>query len=224
MQRIFRLAATVAIGFCALSAGSVAHAQTIINFDTLTAGTIVSNQYAAQGVTFVAGGLTGTGYTSGQNYAPNTSLDVFLGTVASTYGNGTNALHGVNGWAAETGDPVFTMNLTQSFSSFSATFYAVSAATYGPGTRILAYNGTTLLGSTAATTTGGAVQTLTLNNIASANRIIVTPGTYNDYVSVDNLTFNVTPAAAPEPGSLALIGLGLPLTGAFIARKKRKAS
>ena len=41
---------------------------------------------------------------------------------------------------------------------------------------------------------------------ASITSVVITPGDYNDWVGVDNLTF--TPVPVPEPGTIALATLG----------------
>ena len=78
----------------------------------------------------------------------------------------------------------------------SATFAGVATPS---STQILAYNGTTLLGTVSAAVTGQSVLSFAAPTITS---IVVVPGDFDDWVGVDNITY--TPAAnVPEASTWA---------------------
>jgi len=198
-----------------LAAGA-AGAETI-TFDTLAPGTVVSDQFA--GVTFTANAFSGPGTSSsGADWATNTSLSVVATNDPSLPNLGTpslvsgNLLHSFNGWLEEDGDPSFRISFANPITSFSATFAGVGTAS---DVTIWAYNGATQVRTISGVTPGQFVLSLSAASITS---VVIRPGTFDDWVGVDNITW--TPAAVvPEPGTWAMMGLGL----ALLALRRRQA-
>jgi hypothetical protein len=197
-----------------LAAGQ-ASADTI-TFETLAAGTVLSNQIA--GVTFSPNAFTGAGTsTSGQAWATNSDMTVVSSAGTDVGGLGTPALVSGNilrsfaGWLNEDGDPSFSVSFAAPINAFAATFAGVST---GADVTMWAFNGATQVGIISGVTTGQF--TLSLAS-ATITRVVIRPGSFNDWVGVDNITF--TPAAAvPEVSTYAMMGLGL----ALLAFKRRR--
>lgn len=219
-----RLVSTLALSLT-LSGAALAQTHTI-NFDSLAIGTTVSNQFTATtGATFSAGGLP-TALGPNGAWATNTDLTAVSATGADIGGFGAangftppsgNLLRSFNGWLNENGDPVFTISFATPITSFSATFTGISTSA---STRIFAYNASnTQIGLIAASLTG--TQRLSLAGLTNATKVIITPGDFNDWVGVDDITFTLAAgSSAPEPGTLALLGLGI-LPGVLVARRRR---
>ncbi|MBV9889625.1 MAG: PEP-CTERM sorting domain-containing protein [Rhizobacter sp.] len=197
-----------------------AGAQTI-NFDDLAAGTTLGNQYASLGVTFAANAFSGPGSSSsGMPWATNTDMTIVsidTGTLGIDYGAlGTpslvskNILQNFLNWeTVEDGDPSFNINLAKPATSVSVTFAGVGGQSAAPDTRIFAYAGSTLLGTRAGSLPDDNVGQLTLSFSGSGiTRVAVAPGSFDDWVGVDNIVITPT-AAVPEPEILPLTLLGL---------------
>lgn len=181
--------------------------MTLITFDYgdpiggMAVGSTLSNQYVAWGVTFTPNGFSGTGGPT-RDWAVNTTMDIgkgitpVLGMPGLSQGN---LLRTWDAWRTEAGDPSFTVNFSAPVSFFSADFAGVGVSS---PTRLFVYNGDVLLGSVQSAATGQ----ITLSYSAEfITRVVVTPGSYDDYVGVDNIRFQQT---APEPGGVSLAGLG----------------
>lgn len=201
----------------ALSAMSVSAHATLIDFNSLAEGTIVSNQFA--GVTFAAG--TGGLFVpnpigSVQGFATNTGLGV---TSTDLGGLGTPVL--VSGmvlhrftadWLSENGDPVFVMTFADDVTDISIDFNGIAVPA---STGIYAYSGGSLVASSVAVlSTGG--ETLSFTGLSGVNQIAVTPGDFNDWVGIDNINYTIADPV-PEPASLVVLGLG---AVALIRRRK----
>jgi PEP-CTERM motif len=199
-----------------LLAASQASATTL-TFEDLTEGTILSNQYAALGATFSPNAFSGAGTsTSGEPWATNSDMTIVSSTGTDVGGLGTpaglvsgNILRSFGGWLNEDGDPSFTINFSGLATDFSASFAGVST---GADVSLFAYNGATLVG----TVSGSATGQFTLSFAGPFTSIAVRPGTFNDWVGVDNISYTLS--AVPEASTYAMMGLGL----ALLAFKRRK--
>jgi hypothetical protein len=210
------------VKFSLLAAG-LALAAVQANADTLTfedlaAGSILSNQYAAQGVTFSANAFTGPGTsTSGSPWATNSDMTIVSSAGTDVGGLGTpslvsgNVLRSFAGWLGEDGDPSFTISFATPITAISVDFAGVST---GADVRLFAFDGATALGSAIGSGTGQF--TLALGGGALMTHVVVTPGSFNDWVGVDNITYTLT--AVPEASTYAMMGLGL----ALLAFKRRR--
>lgn len=205
------------LGF--LLVASAAHAE-LITFDGLASGTTLSNQYT--GVTFAAGtgGLSVPNSTTTiEGFATNTSLTVMPLSIANTATAAAplsgGVLHSRAGWISENGDPVFTITFANPITAFSLDFGSVDVPR---DSVIYAYTatGTSAIASTKAVAAGGLNQTVSLSNLVGVTRIAVTPGSYGDYVAVDNVRYTT---AVPEPATMAALGLG---ALALVKRRRKR--
>jgi hypothetical protein len=209
---LFTLAATAALA--ALPAQAVT-----INFDDLADGDVLSTQYASLGVTFSANAFSGANSNStAVGWASNTDMTIAQasGPNTSTLGTpslvGGNLLHGFDGWLAEDGDPSFRISFATPINSFSIDFAGVSGLDAAfTDCAIWLYNGATLLAvKTGSTPAPSAVSQFTLSYAApSITSVVVAPGSFGDWVAVDNIVF----APVPEPASAGLLMLGLAVVG-----------
>lgn len=211
----------IALGIGLSMIGTMASAATYtIALDDLAAGSTLSSQYASTtGAIFTAGGArTYDAQSQGSGtWADNTDMTVVSAAGSDTNNLGTpslvsgNVLGSYGGWESEDGDPAFTITFAGAVSSISADFASVY---YGTDVAIYAYSGNTLVG----TVTGGGSDygqfalSLSAPDITS---VVITPGSYGDYVAVDNISFTT---AVPEPANLALLAAGL----GVLAMRRRK--
>ena len=202
---------------------------TLITFDAgdpiggLAVGATLANQYAAYGVTFTPNAFTGAGGPTGP-WATNTGMQIASTNGSDVGGLGTpplvsgNLLHSFSNWQNENGDPSFAAWFSGGINSFSADFGGV----FDPqNVHLYAYSGSTLLGSVAGTATTGQFK-LSISSASLIDRIVITPGTYDDWVGVDNIAFEraaAGPVGVPEPASMALVALGL--AGLGFARRRQ---
>lgn len=203
-----------------LAVATQAQAVTI-TFETLAAGTVLSNQFAGLGVTFTPNAFSGTTPTppTAQGWATNTDMTVVSSTGTDVGGLGTpllvsgNILRSFNGWLGEFGSPSFAAVFSTPVNTFSATFASV---TEFASTRLFVYNGATLLSTVAGADTGVAPAQFILSFAApSITRVVITPGTFSDWVGVDNIVFQ----PVPEPATWGLMALGL--AGLLILKRRR---
>ena len=215
MKTIWKTALTMSMSLTAACASA-----TTINFENLAVGTILSNQYA--GVTFAANAFTGPGSSSsGEPWATNTDMSIVSSLAGGDVGGlGTpplvsgNVLHSFIGWLAENGDPSFRISFASAINSFSATFAGVST---GADVRLFAYNGASLHSTVAGSATGQFVLSFAAASITS---VVIAPGSFDDWVGVDDITYTAAVVGVPEPETYALMALGL----AAIALARRRAS
>jgi PEP-CTERM motif len=189
-----------------------------LTFDDLAAGAVLSTQYSALGATFTPNFFSGPGSsTSGEPWATNTNMTIVSSTGADVGGLGTpglvsgNLLRSFNGWFGENGDASFLISFSTPVTSVSATFAGVSTAA---DVTMWAYNGSTLLGTVSGTTVGQFVLTI---NGASITSVAVRPGSFDDWVGVDNVVF----APVPEPGTYGMMALGLVGIGLLMRRRRQ---
>lgn len=212
MRLAARFGLALAVIACAVPASA-----TIITFDDLAIGTILSNQYA--GVTFTPNALSGPGGPNG-NWATNTDLTIVSATGADVGNLGEPSLVSGNlvrsfaGWQGEDGDASLRISFAAPVRSFSLDFAGLSNAN---NTQIFVYDGEVLLGSMMGTSIGQVTLSWTAASITS---VVVTPGDQQDWVSFDNLSFT---GGIPEPASWTLLIAGFGLTGAAMRRRVRLA-
>jgi hypothetical protein len=197
-------------------------APTVITFDDLAVGTVLSNQYAASlGVTFSPNAFSGPGGPNG-NWATNTNMTIVSATGSDVGGLGGpslvsgNLLRSFNGWLNENGDSSFAIDFAGGASSVSldmAGIFTPSSA------RVFFYDGATQLSFSTSAQIGQVTLSFSAPRIT---RVIVTPGDFFDWVGVDNLRFTPVVAGVPEPGSWALAGAAL--MGLALLRRRRPAA
>lgn len=199
-----------------LLAASPAWAVTI-TFENLAVGDTLSSQYAAQGVTFSGNAFTGAGSsTSGQPWATNTNMGIVSSTGTDVGGLGTpstvsgNILRSFNGWLSENGDPSFLMTFSSPVIHVSVDFAGVSTAA---DVTMWAYNGATLVATISGVATGQFSMGYSVGEITS---VAVRPGSFNDWVGVDNINF----LPVPETSTYAMMAMGLAVLG-VVARRRR---
>ena len=204
-----------------LLAASPAGAITL-TFDELAAGTVLSNQYAGLGATFSPNAFSGPGTsTSGEAWASNTDMTIAasagadVGTLGLPALASGNLLHGLAGWNNESGDPSFRINFAGTASSFSAVFAGVNV---GVDVTLFAFNGPVLVGTVSGTGTGPDTSQFVLSYAGPATSIAIRPGSFNDWVGVDNVTYTLSPV--PETGTGLMMGAGLLL---LVVRQRRRA-
>ncbi|MBC7941112.1 MAG: PEP-CTERM sorting domain-containing protein [Chitinophagaceae bacterium] len=192
----------------------------VITFEDLAPGAILSNQYAALGAIFSPNVFTGPGSsTSGEEWASNTDMTIVSSTGPDVGGLGTpvgvvsgNILRSFDGWLSEDGDPSFSISFSTPVSSVSAAFAGVTGAA---DVRLFAYNGATLLGTVAGSSPGQFVLSFAATSITRVN---IAPGSFDDWVGVDNINF----VPVPEPGTYGLMALGLGVVGWARLRAARR--
>lgn len=179
---------------------------TILTFEDLAVGTTLANQYAGLGVTFLPNAFTGAGGPNG-SWANNTDMTIVSSAGSDVGGLGTpslvsgNVLRSFAGWLNENGDPSFSADFSTPIFSFSADFAGVAVPS---STRLFVYDGATLLGTVVGSVGTGQ---FTLSFAApSITKVIITGGDFNDWVGIDNVTFQQV--SVPEPASVSLALLG----------------
>jgi len=204
-------AVATGLALAASQAGAVT-----LTFDSLAEGTTLSTQYAALGAVFTPNAFSGSGSSgSGADWATNTDLTVTatdLGGLGSPSLVSGKLLHSHGGWINENGDPSFKITFSSAVNSISAAFAGVF---YPEDVHLIAFNGSTQLADiTSSVTTGQFTLSYTAPLITS---VIITPGTFDDWVGVDNISYTI--AAVPEASTYAMMALGL---GVLVFRRRRQ--
>jgi hypothetical protein len=210
--------------------GSAHAAFKVIDFDAdaagapIAPGALIGEQYAAWGVHFAptafpAGAASGSG--TSQTPLPVWASNTGMHTAAvngSDVGAGAagagNLLHSFTDYLGEDGDPSFVITFDRPVSSLSILYSGIGE---GGWTGFKAFRGTTELVDlrVQSPTIAGPVQSLSISAVGDITRVLVMPGSYDDWVGVDNIEIDV---ALPAPGAgLAL--LAVPLVG---GRRRRR--
>jgi PEP-CTERM motif len=210
-----------ALSVCFLSVGLV-KAATVITFEDLAEGATLSNQYSALGVTFSPNAFTGANSNStSQPWATNTNMiitGIDLGAGGTPVLSSGKLLHSFNGYLNENGDPSFLATFSNPINFFSADFVGV----FTPGdVTLVAYNGSVIIGTSvvAAASCAPTCQTTLSFSAPSITKIAVTPGSFADWVGVDNITFTQV-TAVPEPSEVAMMMSGLGVLAWMRRRRK----
>jgi hypothetical protein len=175
-----------------------------LGFDDLAPGTTLSTQYA--GVVFAPNAFSGLAPEG--DWATNTDMTVVSATGGDVGALGSpslvsgNLLRSFTGWTNEDGNPSFRVTFVAAIDSFSADFAGVDTPA---DVRLFAYDGSTLLGIVAGSSTGQFTLSFSAPRITS---IVVTPGDFLDYVGVDNIRYQAVVASVPEPATFALMSVG----------------
>lgn len=201
-----------------------------MNFDAgpgtsiINSGETLRNQYADWGITFAAGGLTGPSGDGTQSWATNTSMIITNSDYSSrglTAPPVTNMLHSYGGWLNEDGSPIFRMNIAGgAIGAISADFVGMGSTTTYANTSfrpfIQVYDaGNTLIGSASPVPQAStSYQTVTASFTGTAAYALIAPGSFADWVGIDNVVVNTV----PTPGAMALFGAGV----VCVAKRKRK--
>jgi hypothetical protein len=194
---------------------------TIITFEDLAEGATLSGQYAGLGVLFSPNAFSGAnGNSTPQDWATNTGMTITatdIGAVGTPSLVSGKLLHSFNDWLSEDGDPSMVATFGPPVTSFSADFAGIFT---GSDVTLTIYDGASIIG----TVTGAACATTCQQTLSfaapSITKVAFTPGSFSDWVGVDNITFSAA-AAVPEPATLALLGLGL--AGLGFSRRKQVA-
>jgi hypothetical protein len=196
-----------------LLAAAPASAATI-TFEDLAEGATLSNQYIGLGVVFSPNAFSGSNTNSTtQGWATNTGMTVTeedVGSVpgAPTLGSG-KLLHSLTNYFEVDGDPSIRATFLQPMTSVSFDFVGINAGAAADVTLTL-YDGLTIIGTVTATACTVTCQQTLSFAAPSITQVVFTPGSYDDWVGVDNISF--TPAV-PEASSWAMLALGLGVLG-----------
>ena len=190
----------------------------------ISSGDTLANQYADWGITFNAGGATGASGEGTLNWATNTSMIITnsdFGSRGVTAPPVSNMLHSYGGWLNEDGTPIFRMNIAGgAVGSIAADFVGVGSTSTYEGTQyrpsIRVFDATdALIGSASVVPEGStSYQTVTASFGGTAAYALITPGSFSDWVGIDNIVVNTV----PTPGAMALFGMGT----MCVLKRKRK--
>jgi hypothetical protein len=199
---------------CGLVLVATQAAAVTITFEDLAEGARLSNQYAALGVVFSPNAFTGPNVNSTpEPWATNTDMTItasdigILGTPGLVSGK---MLHSNLRWFEENGDPSMLATFSSPINFFSADFAGLSSATTSD-TTLVAYNGNTIIGTVVAPACTTSTCQVTLTFAApSITKVAFAPGSLNDWVAVDNITFTLA-TPVPEVSTYAMMALGMGL-------------
>lgn len=203
-----------AVALCAI-AGSAMGAIRTIDFDTDGNGngiadlTVISNQYAAWGVSFTPNAF------SGGSWATNTGMHATSTDIGGGYDPSLgNVLHAFDtDWLVEDGDASFLMSFSTGITTFQMDVIGDTGGEDGFQSFASFFDaGMNLLGSVACTGIGG-IETISASGFGTAYYVAIAPGDYFDWVGIDNIIYTEVPA----PGAFALLGLG----GLAAVRRRR---
>jgi hypothetical protein len=219
----------------ALALAPGAHGLTI-DFDSLSPGATLGSQYAGLGVLFSANAFSGPGSSSsGEAWATNTDLTIVSltsGVAGEDYGAlGSPSLAANNivrhylNTLSEDGDPSFAITLTLPASSVSVVFAGVGqdGVAMAADTRLFAFFGSTQVDSASASLPGGETVGQVMLGVSAPiiTRVVVAPGSYYDWVGVDQIEITLSPV--PEPAAAALLAGGMAALGLRLRRRREGA-
>jgi hypothetical protein len=212
---------TCAVACGLLLAASQASAATI-TFEDLAEGATLSNQYAALGVIFSPNAFSGANNnTTLEPWATNTGMSITasdLGALGTPVLVSGKVLHSFQNYLDEDGDASILATFTTPISSISMDF----AGIFTPGdVTMVVYNGASIIGTVVAPACTPTCQTTLSFAAASITKVAFTPGSYNDWVAVDNIKFTQA-VAVPEASTYAMMALGLGLVLGSSAFKRRR--
>lgn len=175
----------------------------------LGVGSVLSTQYrAATGANFYPGAFGGCGGNPTPNtcWASNTSMSIMatFPELVLTPGPGVtsasgNGLRSSNEWNFENGDPSILVTFDTPVSTFSATFAAITQSQLA--TVIYAYdtsgNYLTEMRQTDIAS-GGNQQRLTVASTTPIGAVAMVPGSYMDFVLIDDIAFTTVGGAPPQ--------------------------
>lgn len=170
-------------------------APVLIDFEGYAAGTLITNQYAALGVNFAQSSIS--------NY-------LCCGTPTSALSSSTNG----GGGGGRTGYISILFAAPASNVSFGYANYGGET-----GGTIEAFDVNNVFLESVSYTPASYANLETLNFLSSniASILITSPSVPTYMVAIDNLSFDAN--AVPEPGSVALLGLGI--VGLALARRRQ---
>lgn len=193
----------------------------LIDFENLAVGDTLANQYSAWGVTFSAPAYSGTGGPT-TAWASNTDMTIVAVGGGNTGALGTPSLvsgkllRSFTSWLnLENGDPSFAMAFSTPITAISIDFAGIARPS-STGIDIFNTAGTYVT-TVFATATGQQTLSYTGTDIGYVG---VTPGDFEDWVGVDNISFTVA-AAVPEPQTYGMLALGLGMVGIALRRRQR---
>lgn len=159
-------------------------------------GDKVENQYASQGITFRSGHSSPGVVNPSATAQPFGTVDAnVIAEMGGDVGSGLafpiagKLLHSFSSWLTQNGDPSITMDFSSPIDRLSLDVGGIGT----PASNVLyAIDGNdAVIGSMSATTAG--VVTLSLSGLGNFQRAVLTMGDFNDWVGVDNISFNVVP-------------------------------
>lgn len=201
-------------------AASLGPGSVLIDFENLSVGDTLDSQYAAWGVTFSSSPYSGADSPTG-GWATNTDLTIVAVDGGDTGGLGTPSLvsgkilRSFNGWLGEDGDASILMTFSTPITAISVDFAGIANAS-STGLDIYSTTGTYI---TSVVATAGGQQTLTYTG-TNIGYVVMTPGDYNDWVGIDNISFIIA-AAVPEPETYGMLALGLGVLAIAVRRRQR---
>lgn len=192
----------------------------LIDFENLSVGDTLDSQYAAWGVTFSASPYTGADSPTG-GWATNTDLTIVAVGGGDTGGLGTPSLvsgkilHSFGAWLNEDGDASILLTFSSPISAISVDFAGIATPS-STGLDIFSTTGDYI---TTVSATAGGQQTLSYTG-TNVGFVVLTPGDYNDWVGIDNISY-VVAAAVPEPETYGMLALGLGVLAIAARRRQR---
>lgn len=215
----------ISIAAAMLVAASQAAAVTL-DFEDLAEGVSLSDQYAGLGVVFSANAFSGGNNNSTVNdWATNTGMTITgdvdnLGLVGEPLLASGKLLHSFNDFLDADGDPSILASFTAPINSFSADFVGIDQSLLTGGVTLTAYNGRLVVGFVEADACSETCQQTLSISAPWITRVAFTPGSFDDWVGVDNISFTWA-APIPEARSAAMLALGLGLLLPLTLRRRR---